>query len=88
MATATAKISEEKATITLPPAVGKILKTGGEAVIDIGEFTIRIAPKSKLSRQEIQKRQREDACLWQKIERGYRAVRSELTRARYPYLYD
>ena len=80
------KIEQGKATITLPSAVGKLLEKGGEAIIDMGTFTIRIAPKLMQGKAGFRQRAREDAKIWQKLEQNYRSVRGEVTRERYPYL--
>lgn len=87
MASIATKIAEDKATITLPPAIGKLIEKGGEAVINVGNFTIRIAPKAALGKRELRKFTREDTRIWRKIEATYRGIRSEVTRERYPYLY-
>lgn len=81
------KIIEDKAVVNLPPAVGKILEKGGEAVIDIGNFTITIVPKLKMGSAQLRVRRSADAKLWQRLEQVYRGVRAELTRERYPCLY-
>ena len=81
------KIDQDKATITLPPAVGKLLEKGGEAIIDMGTFTIRIAPKFVRGKVELRRRSRADTKIWQQLEQNYRSVRAEVTRERYPYLY-
>lgn len=83
-------------TISLPPAMAAESKRVARQRNMTRSELLRAALRRYLEeisvketkKADFRKLQRQDTQLWRKIEKSFRRIRSELTRERYPYLYE